>query len=130
MTKFRDREHFEEVLEKALAKARDPLNEENYPSSKPESAVDAKSREITDEMKERSGRQGKLRERVKAGDDSAEDTHAHMFNKLNPHAPPTSQHDGANEDWGESLAHYKKTGEAIKFPKDQWTKPSVESSDD
>jgi hypothetical protein len=54
---------FAEELE--LRKARDPFA--NFPSKQTPSAKDAKDKEITDKMRERAGRQGKLESDVKAG---------------------------------------------------------------
>ena len=68
---FKNREEFEEALAKSvegmqeeLEKARDPFTD--FPSKKPESAVDKKSREITDKMRERAGAKDKLKSDVKA----------------------------------------------------------------
>jgi hypothetical protein len=54
---------FAEELE--LRKARDPFTD--FPSKQAPSAKDKKAEEITDKMRERSGRQGKLESDVKAG---------------------------------------------------------------
>jgi hypothetical protein len=78
---------FAEELE--LRKARDPFA--NFPSKQTPSAKDKKAEEITDKMRERAGRQGKLESDVKAGKKPSEDerhnmaadlAHAHVSNKL------------------------------------------------